>query len=174
MLLSIKRWSYNRRLKERQTRIKESKKEPLNYGKKICILYEITDLDDHSVVKSIKQDLSSHGILVKTLSYIDQKIEINSLAQKTFSKKEIQWNGISSSPYVDEFLDWDPDLLICPLKTMRDCYKYIITLSSAKLKIGLNTTDAENLYDIIIDSNPDLQFSDTLDEILKHLKIISN
>ena len=167
MLTHIKRWSYNKKLQERINSIRTQDDGLFNMGKRIGILYEIESLDDHTTIHELKQQLKADGRIVKTLSYIDQKIDVASLAQKTFSKKEIKWNGIPDSAYVEEFLNWEKDLLICPLKNMRDCYSYIIQLSSARLKVGLNCDGAEDLYDLIID----MPYVRSLDEILKEILI---
>ena len=174
MLTHIKKWSYSKKLKEKRSHIKSPLVQPVNPGKKIGILFELEKLDDHSVVKTLKQQFAKEGRIVKTLSYIDQKIDVESLAQRTFSKKELKWDGVPKSHYVEEFMEWEFDLLICPIKVMRPCFQYIIKISPAKLKIGLNTDHAEDLYDLIIDFSDDKDLSDILAEILYQLKVVSH
>jgi hypothetical protein len=143
-------------------------------GRKIGILYELESLDDHTIIHEVKQKLKGEGRIVKTLSYIDQKLEVANLSQKTFSRKEILWDGTPQSTYVDEFLNWDADILICPIKNMRACYSYIIQLSSARMKVGLNCLEAEQLYDLIIDMPYIRNLDEILHEILNQLKTVSH
>ncbi len=174
MITLIKKWSYNKKLLDRKSKIRLDNGVQINMGRKIAILYEIEDLHDHTIIHEFKQRMKADGRIVKTLSYIDQKIDVGAFSQKTFSKKEIQWDGTPTSPYIEEFLDWDADLLICPIKNIRDCFTYIIELSSARLKIGLNSEEAENLYDLIIDIPYVRTLDEILNEILKQLKTVSH
>lgn len=174
MLTHIKKWSYNKKLQEKRSHSKSPQVQSVNQGKMIGILFEIEKLDDHSVIKSLKQKFFSEGRIVKTLSYIDQKIDVQAFAQRTFSKKELRWNGIPKSHYVDEFVEWEFDLLICPIRIMRPCFEYIINLSPAKLKVGLHTDLSEELFDLIIDLPESKELSDILAEILHQLKLVSH
>lgn len=173
MLTHIKKWSYNRKLQEKRSTISASPFGPVNPGKMIGVLYELEKLDDHTVVKLLKQKFEREGRVLKTLSYIDQKIDVESLAQRSFSRKELKWDGMPDSHFVEDFISWEFDLLICPLKRMRPCYEYIIHLSPARLKIGLNTEKAEDLYHVIIDIPGVHELSDIFDEIFRQLNLIS-
>jgi len=174
MLTHIKKWSYKKKLQERKPNVRQEDNGHYNMGRKIGILYELESLDDHTIIHEVKQKLKGEGRIVKTLSYIDQKLEVANLSQKTFSRKEILWDGTPQSTYVDEFLNWDADILICPIKNMRACYSYIIQLSSARMKVGLNCLEAEQLYDLIIDMPYIRNLDEILHEILNQLKTVSH
>lgn len=174
MLSHIKKWSYNKKLQQKQSEIRPAQIGTVNVGRQIGILYELEQLDDQAIIKTLKLEMGHDGRIVKSLSYIDQKIDIQNLAQRTFSKKELKWNGVPDSHYVDEFINWEFDILICPIKHMRVCYEYIIKLAPAKLRVGINCENAEKLYDLIIDVPADMALAEILDQILNHLKIVSH
>ena len=174
MLTYIKQWSYNKKLKERKSTIRLDQKAPVNHGSKISILYELEKLENHTIVHKFKERLVNQGRRVKTLSYIDQKIDVGTFSQKAFSKKEVNWDGVPQSPYVEEFIEWDADILMCPILEMRSGYNYIINSSPARFKIGLNCEEAEELFDLIIDIPPSTNLNQRLDAILNQLKILSH
>ena len=173
MIQSIKNWSYKRKLQEQREVVPVHSSDSYNPGKKISILYEIDNLDDHSVVKDFKMDCASMGKIVKTLSYFDHKVEVNSLAQKTFTRKDINWDNTPSSPYVEEFIKWESDLLICPVRELKPCFDYIVRLTPARLKVGIGVEGAEDLFDLIVDCKMDQPLNLILNDILTHLKLIS-
>ena len=174
MLNYIKKWSYNKKLNEKKVQVQRDADTLVNMGKKISILYELDKLDDYNIVHRFKEKLSKEGRVVKTLSYIDQKIDVATFSQKAFSKKEITWDGIPDSPYVEDFINWESDILICPIQEMRPGYEYIIRISPARFKIGLSCPQAEELFDLIIDIPTITKLDQILEEILNQLKIISH
>ena len=174
MLDYIKKWSYNRKLQEKKTHQQKVREQRHNPGNKLGILYTSESRDDIQIIRQLKQDFKSRGMIVKSLAYIDDKVDTTNLTQKAFSKNNITWDGIPQSPFVDEFINWEFDLLVCPLPHMKQCLEYIIDLTTANLKVGCNSEGAEEHYDIIIDGCRDKQLNDILAEIFQHLKILSN
>lgn len=174
MLRHIKKWSFDKKLQERRAVRKNGNASSGQDSYKVGILYESTSPEDMQIIQELKLDLKSKGMIVKTLAYIDDKIETSHLVQKAFSKKEVKWDGIPEGPLIDDFLSWEYDYLICPVADMKSSLAYLISLTDAHLKIGCITKNAEDLYDIIIDGCQDKQLSNILAEIFQHLKIISN
>ncbi len=174
VLSSIKKWSYNKELLEKKDAIGVSSSQTsINTGSKVGIIYAFREGSAEKTIASVKDTLRTQNRIVSSLAFVDKKEDTDGYTFKAYSRTHLKWNGIPQGPPIDEFLSRNYDLLICPERNISEHMRYVLDLTTSRLKIGLNVPCADDLYDIIIDTSPEKDLKFIFTDIFKQLEIIS-
>jgi hypothetical protein len=130
--------------------------------KNIQVIYDATNSTERDTVLQYVERLRQQGKVVKTLAFINDKLEHTGLAFPHFTLKDLTWfNTINKkATVVEEFLAQKPDLLISLFSGESRVLTYVSMKSSATYKIAPLSNEG---------LNADLMFKSSSDNALTSL-----
>ena len=133
----------------------------------VCILFDGTDEDERKIVHKFKKKLSPDSKrTVKSLAFINNSLPLDNIDYAAYYLKQIKWFGLPFGEKVEEFLQYNYDILIVLCKKMLPHYEFIIAHSKAQFAIGPSIEKASKYFDITVQ----MEGNDTTDQLI--LKII--
>lgn len=166
------------KLKKQLKYIKREKKvHNLVSAQKVGIVFLATKEKAFQQVVDFIDFLAHLNIKVCIIAYHPEK-EVKAKFQlfdkvKLFTKKETNWYGKPLTPFVNEFMAKDFDILI-DLSTQEVFpLKWITTLSVAKFKVG-NLSYPGNPNDLIINIKPNEDLDYLISQLKHYLNLINN
>ncbi len=173
MFEEIKEWFFYKKFSPPQKN-KSSNLSNINQERSICILFDGTDeLDRKSLHKFKKLLNTSGGKNIKSLAFIDNALPLDNVDYAAYNHKNIKWFGAPFGEKVDEFVNYNFDLLIVLCKKMLPHFEYIIAHSTAIFVVGPNLNKSEKYFNLIIDHNGEENLDQLSQLILKGIDKIS-
>jgi hypothetical protein len=140
------------------------------------ILFNPTDQTSFEQIKQFLTYLSNYKIQIYVLGYIDDKTIPESFlfwkGINLFSRKELSWTMVPTTPVVTDFIDKPFDLLFDLSLTDHFPMEYIARLSISKFKIG-RFTEEHSSYDLMFEINEQQKLEGFLDLIKKYVNLIN-
>ena len=162
----LKKWLWNRSLKQKLTNQSPLDIPKLNPAKKIGILFDATSESDRNTIKSFSDKLRSRGCNVTLLGYINKRLKHNLFDFLMYHKGLINWYGEPKSPDIVRFINNDIDILI-NLDTDDQAHMHFISaLCRAKFKVGMSHQNGIP-YQLILDS----KYRENLKDVILELEI---
>lgn len=163
----------NKRLRN-FTRIRESHN--LETAKTAGILFTPTDQASFEQIKQFLTYLGNFKLQIYVLGYIDAKTIPESFlfwkGINLFSRKELGWSMIPSTPVVNDFIDKPFDVLLD--LSLQDFFpvEYIARLSKSKFKVG-RFTENHSAYDLMFELPEGNNLDNYLEYIKKYVNLIN-
>lgn len=149
----------------------------LNTAKTAGIIITPTDQDSFDQIKKFISHLTSKGVKVYILGFVDdKKIPDSFLFWKginLFSRKELNWAGVPESATVNDFIDQPFDMLIDLSTSDHFPIHYISTLSKSYFKIGRLDDSIHQCYDLMFELNDETSLNDYIDNLTHYLDMLS-
>lgn len=176
MFDTLKNWFFNRDLAtilQQNNAYKNQKTNTLDY-KKVGIIYISQEGKDVSTIEnfSIMLRKANHSN-VKTLTFIDNKVEKKGGEPNCYYKNQLNWYGIPKSIEIDTFVAEHFDILFVLSTTFPSHLKYIVASSKALFKVGYNFEVAPQYFDLIIDTKDQKSVSILIDNMTKTINKIA-
>jgi len=145
-------------------------------AKTACILFQCTEDEDFSIIKSFKKHLEEHKIETYIIGYVEAKqVPDHFLLRRGFNcfcQSELSWNHIPSAPFLTEFLSKEFDMLFdLSLVTLFPVH-YLVSMSKAQYKIGRFTDNTS--YDLMIDIARENRLAYLCEQLKHYLGIIKS
>lgn len=140
----------------------------------VFVIYDASEEYQNKLAEAFFAELKSMDIKVKSLGYARYKIIphycIPQLTRQFICKKDLNFLGIPTLPYLDDCLNDAFDLLISLDMSQDPLFQYIAALSKARCKVGWN--DPANLpyYDFLV-KGKDGDLADFIKQLIKYLSI---
>lgn len=150
-----------------------------NFGtaRSFGLLFDADKPEDYDLVKKYIKYLRDSKKKAHAIGFFDLKtlpqIEYSKLDYDFFTRKDLNWWGKPSGPFIKNFLDEEWDVLIN--FSLEDSFplKYLAALSKAKMKIGPHTDSNEKLYDLMIQQPEGKNFKFFVRQVDHYLGIIN-
>jgi hypothetical protein len=163
---------------KRKLKLFERTREGHNFesAKTAGILFTPTDTFSFEQIKQFLAFLNNQKIQIYVLGYIDNKTIPESFlfwkGINLFSKKDLNWKCIPSTPIVNDFIDKPFDLFFD--LSLQDYFpvEYIARLSKSKCKIG-RYTEKHETYDLMFELTENQKLDSYLDNIKQYLALIN-
>jgi len=169
MISSIRKWMFQKSIKEHQNFKKIPNRKGINLCINICIVANGSDPSSKSATDKYKSKLEAHKKNVEVLYFIDNKKD----SDIGYSRQSIKWNGIPEHEIIDNILSKEFDLLIFLNPTMEDHLRYLAILCNAKFKIGPKFEEHNHIFDLILDLT-DISNTETLiQNVDEQLRLLS-
>lgn len=168
----IKKWSFNRKLNQRRLRNRDTVFDTVSKSYKIGIFYTSHNLEDDKAIHALKEKLSGFNYYVRTLAYVDRGGQGLSGYVRSYNRSKVSWDEIPLESYVDEFISTRFDLLICPIVQLEAHHRYIISLTNAEIKAGIDSGRKNDLFDLMIDVNSEIDTVQAIDLLYRQIQLI--
>lgn len=140
------------------------------------ILFTPSDQLSFEEIKHFLSYLSHYKLQIYVLGFIDAKIIPESFlfwkGINLFSRKELNWAMVPTSPVVTDFIDKPFDLLLDLSLTDSFPIEYITRLSKSKFKVG-RFTNAHTSLDLMFDIQNEKKLESYLGHIKNYLNLIN-
>ncbi len=157
----------------RERRIKN-----LHDARRIGILYALNEISDYDVVSEFVSRLQHDHKEVKALGFVKNKNLVNRFLPKLsydfFSKKDVNWFNTPVHPKVKDFIQQEFDILIDLSPGEIVPLKYIAGHSMAHCRVGRDTNDRTNCFDLMIDASPSMPVSEFIRQVTHYLSVINS
>lgn len=170
MIGSIRKWMFDKSIKEHQNYKLNYNRSGVNHCNSICLLSYGTQESCKKESRRYMDRMTTMGKKVDVIYYYDQK----DVVEDGYSNQNVKWNGIPNHETIDSILNKDYDLFIFICPFIDSHLEYITTLSKAKFKIGPNFENKVYLFDLMIDIQDLTDTSSLLKNIDNQLKILSS
>ena len=139
-------------------------------AKNIGVIYELTDEAAHHTVSSFVKELQDNQKVVRAVGYIPGEVVphycIPKLSYDFYTRKNQNFYGKPSLPFVNDFLNEEFDLLIdLSLSEITSIY-YLSTLAKATFKVG-RRKQSFDCYDLMLQINDNTPLDEFI-ELIKH------
>jgi hypothetical protein len=151
----------------------------LRDAKSVALLVKIVEESDllqvQKFAKFMKGEFGTRKVFV--LGYYDAKKDFPEFLQSKiefdfFTKDDLDWKGIPKGPVVDNFSDENFDILIDMNNYYNVPLRHILSMSTAKLKVGRFSEENKPFFDIMLASNSD-DFEEYCNQLVKYLTMIN-
>ena len=161
--------------------VKKSKRERAVYNlstaKNIAVIYNATHEKNYKISIEFIKFLSSKGIQISSIGFVDQKELLEYYTQTKsslfFCKKNLNWWGKPKNEAIDGFINNKFDMLIDLSVESFFPIEYIVGLSNAKFKVG-RFTNKNSYADFMIDIKKNTDLSFLIEQFKKYLTIINS
>lgn len=138
----------------------------INAVQSVCILFDGTDEVERKTVHKFKKKLAPDGKRsVRSLAFINNSLPLDNMDYAAYNLKNIKWFGMPFGEKVDEFLQYNYDILIVLCKKMLPHYEYIIAHSKAHFAIGPSIDKASKYFDITVQ----MESNDSTDQLISKI-----
>lgn len=132
----------------------------------ICILYDGTEEAERKIVHTFKKKLSPDvQRTVRSLAFINNSLPLDNIDYAAYNQKCVKWFGLPFGEKVEEFLQYNFDILIVLCKKLLPHYEYIIAHSKAQFVIGPSIDKASKYFDITVQ----MEVDDTTDHLISKI-----
>ena len=148
----------------------------LKEANNIGILFKLTDEHSYSDIRTFVKKLREDGKAIKCMAYIDAKSTplfwIPKASYDYFTKKALNSFNIPKTSAINNFVDYEFDILLN--LTIEECFPldYIVGTSKAKFKVG-NNEENSLLYDFMINTKPNIELKEYFDQIYHYLNLLN-
>lgn len=147
--------------------------------RKIGIVWDAARTGDFANISRFHQKMNERGIDVKVIGYYpDRELPDKYTAIRFLScirRKEVSFLYIPVSTEADVFITTKFDVLIDINFDNVFPLRYISTLSSAGLKVGLFTSEADSsVFDLMMEIRKPVKVENYLDQIIHYLEMINS
>lgn len=148
----------------------------LNDATEIGILFVVNDKSEYNKVSKFISMLQNEKKIVKALALVKSenlKEQIMpKLSYDLFTSKNLNWFKKPSGIFVEDFIEKDFDILINLDNS--DCFpiQYLLALSHAKLKVGIDDTESADYLDIMIKMKSAYNLNLFINEVVHYLNIL--
>ena len=170
----IRRWLFLKALAEAKR--KKAHKPPLHQNPMadIHILYEISSLADFEAIMSWTRELKKSGKRVETLGFLKSKDIALNEADNTYTIKEIGMNHVPSGEKIQKFLLSHSDILVVLCHQFYNHLRYITYAHDSYFKIGLNFTQSDSYFNMMVESDPQTSYDQQIKDVVKSINKLSN
>jgi hypothetical protein len=137
----------------------------------IAVLLNADEFDTRDVFQNFFKALSPQSSHQQFFTFSKTHIENQNETRSIFTSNDFGWNGKLKKTELQNFTNFEFDVLICYFKHNVPELMQIAAMSNANFKVGISTLD-ERLYDLIIDVKP-RDFSQFKTELKKYLTILN-
>ena len=146
-------------------------------AKTFGIIFEASNKDHVELVKKYAGYLKEMRKKVKVIGYCDAKeipeFTYSRLEYEFFLKKDLSWYFKPSGMEIDNFIREEFDVLIDLNLEDHFPLQYIAALSRAKCKVGKFSNEKKEIYDLMIEVDPDKSFKYFLRQVDTYLVMIN-
>ncbi len=119
-------------------------------AKEIGILYSVTDLYKHEIIKTFIKELEADKKKVSILTFLDKDKENFEFKYNFFEAKDFNIWGKSTSKSVAEFISQNFDYLLYIDLDPHIYNNYILSKSKARCRIGKYFPEQANYFELMI------------------------
>jgi hypothetical protein len=170
-LESLKKYLYQRKVKQGQARKPGGQDIRVKFAKKIGIIFDATQIDDREKVLEFKAHLRDQGYQVRLLGFVNEKVESISFPFDYYSLKEVRFNYVPEGNNIDVFVAESYDILINLDFSGFLSLHYIAAVVDAKLKVGV-PSEGHDHYDLMFEVDNQNQLQDFIREMRNTLNKI--
>jgi len=150
-----------------------------NNARKIAIVWDATNTDEFVHLSRFYQKMQERKISVEIIGYYPGKTLPDQLTAVRYlnliRKKELNYLYIPVSPFVNEFLKKDFDILIDVNFGKLFPLTYLSSLSKAGIKVGLfESKPVEAPFDLMIELKGPVGVENYLIQAIQYLEMINN
>ena len=148
----------------------------LNDATDIGVLFVVNDKSEYNKVSKFVNILQNQKKNVKALALVkSEKLKeqiMPKLSYDLFTSKNLNWFKKPSGTFVNDFIEKDFDILINLVDS--DCFpiKYLLALSHAKLKVGIDNNEYTDYLDIMIKTKSGSDLDLFMNEVVHYLTIL--
>lgn len=150
----------------------------LDEAKSFGVVYDASTENDFGRAASLIRHLQAQGKYVKSMGMAPYKVKPHYLPIKLsyhyITLSELNWYRKPHGKFVDEFVNYEFDVLIDLNLKGDESLRYISSLSKAKFKIGLFTEDYKDTYDFMLQGIEPDKVSLFIKEVLHYLEIFKS
>ncbi|MBN1339198.1 MAG: hypothetical protein JXA03_07735 [Bacteroidales bacterium] len=178
-----KRHGLRRRIAEQIMKIKarrvnrERNLMPFDSVKKMGILFEIRTKEELRMIQDLNQYLSSKGKDIIMVGFFRGKdLPDYCIASKSgycFNFRDLNFWEIPNTDFLKKYIQIPFDLLINLSQDSIFALDYLISLSQAKIKIGITESNEQGYYDIAIQPSEKLDLEKAIENIFHYLLILN-
>jgi len=178
IIAKIKLYFLNRSIRKEQKQLRRQRKiSNLEQAKSIGVVYNASTENDYSRAAGLIRHLQAQGKMVKSLGFVSYKDLPHYLPAKLsfdyITLKDLNWYNKPNSKFIDDFKNYEFDILIDLNLSGNDSLRYVVTLSRAKFKIGLFNEEQKEIYDFMLEGIPQGKVSLYIKELLHYLEIFN-
>ncbi|MCD4773147.1 MAG: hypothetical protein K8R41_07195 [Bacteroidales bacterium] len=150
----------------------------LHDAKEIGVLFIVNDKAEYNKVSKFINLLQNENKNVKALAFVKSKNLKEQIMPKLsydlFTSKNLNWFKKPLGVFVKDFIEKKFDILINLDYT--DCFpiQYLLALSHAKLKVGIDDTKSADYLDIMIKTKLGSDLDLFTNEVVHYLSILKN
>jgi len=154
MLTAIKKFLWEYHFKRNYLHVKRQRDVVnLTDAKTVVILFELTSEDDYYRINSFVKTLQSNQKIVNALGFYTENVLPSYCSRRLsydfISPKDLNWFGIPSKSFINDFVRKECDLLIDLSMKENKTLQYIAGLSRAKMKVGRHSDESTRYYDMM-------------------------
>lgn len=183
MLELLKDFNRNRIIKNLNTGGRVKKIKNLSDIKSIGIIFEIGSEQEWNTLYYFITTMEKQGKKVNMIGYQPKKLEMNYIITPSNAiickeKEDTNFYGKPKEELISNFVDKEYELLIDMTKQPHFFGQYISLRTKANLKIAHKNTSIEgsesvnNIYDLIIESQSEMDNKEYLNNVINYLSII--
>lgn len=148
---------------------------PFSKAQNIGIIVSKLNENEIFVINEFIDKISNEGKKVSIITY-DNRKENPQLTQPydIITKKDITWNGKFKDDSIKKFIKTEFDYLISLNTSSILPLDNIIAGSKAKCRIGLYRETKNNMFELIINPNPNATLKEKLDQMYSYTKKLRN
>jgi hypothetical protein len=140
----------------------------------VFVIYDASEEYQNKISEELFAELKGLDIKVKSLGYAKFKIIphycIPQLTRQFICKKDLNLLGIPDTPYLNDCMDEEVDLLISLDMNQDPVFQYIAAMSNAKCRVGWNDPANLPFYDILVKGKEN-DLGDFIRQIINYLTI---
>ena len=166
MIEKIKRWFFDKELNV-QLKNNGAVRNGVNAAASIGILFDGTLEADRKTVHKFKKQLNPSGAKqIKSLAFIQNKLPLDNIDYNAYNEKDVKWYGVPFGEKVEEFIQYNFDILIILCEKMRPHFEFIIAHSKATFIIGPNIDKSEKYFTFMVDNTNSVGIQALIDKII--------
>jgi hypothetical protein len=173
MFGTIQRWLFLKALSHVKKKRGNKKVFSNNETSSIQILYELSTEQDQKALDLFVKQLKNNQKKVVCLGFQNEKVKLSTDITDMYSLQNVPLSQVPKGESIHQFLAHSPDILIVLCHHFYDHLKYVTFASQASLKVGLHFPKGESYFDVMIDSNPSIPYSEQIASIIHWMNIFS-
>ena len=142
----------------------------------IGILFIVNDKSYYNKLSKFVTFLQSQNKKVKALAFVNgenlKKQIMPKLSYDLFTSKNLNWFKKPTGIFANDFIKKDFDILINLDNSDFFPIKYLLALSNANLKVGIDDAESANYLDIMIKTKSDFDIDLFINEVVHYLSIL--
>jgi len=150
----------------------------LSQAKSIGVVYNASTENDFGRAAGLIRHLQAQDKYVKSIGIAPYKVKPHYLPTKLsydfITLEELNWYRKPQGKFVDEFINYEFDVLIDLNLKGDNSLRYVTSLSKAKFKIGLFNEEHQDIYDFMLEGIEAGKVSLFIKELLHYLEIFNS
>ena len=149
----------------------------LSQAKSIGVVYNASTENNYSRAAGLIRHLQAQDKFVKSIGLSPFKVKPAYLPAKLsydfISLDEMNWFKKPAGKFVDDFINYEFDVLIDLNLSGDDTLRYVTSLSKAKFRIGLYNEEHKDIYDFMLEGIEPGKVSLYIKELLHYLEVFN-